>query len=321
MRTSTTANTRTRSRSGTPHPATARPAATPRPQTSTPGREGSTLHSPEDEKRATLWSAVPTKEELRAEDYLPLVEHLVREQMGKIPSYVHRDDLVSAGNCALASAIKAYRPDLGVPFNSYAMRRIRGALIDELRDMDWASRGIRGRIRKVDEARNELTVELQRVPTESEIAERLGIADQEVRSALLDDYRSRQESLERLQDLATFDAKAPGLTPEAVAVQDEQVRYLYASISLLPERTREIIELYFFADMTFADIGTKLGVHGSRIAQIVHDALPKMREAIQQNIDPHRQGVAARRRAVYAAQVQELVRSGTEVQPPLSPGY
>ncbi|HJQ42732.1 MAG TPA: sigma factor, partial [Jatrophihabitantaceae bacterium] len=96
--------------------------------------------------------------------HLPLVGHIVREVLGRVPAHVNRDDLMSAGMLALTLAAKSFDPTRGVPFTSFAGIRIRGALTDELRSMDWASRAVRGRAREVESARESLTAALGRTP-------------------------------------------------------------------------------------------------------------------------------------------------------------
>src|SRR5205823_5398532 len=112
--------------------------------------------------------------------HLPLVGHLVRELLGRVPAHVSRDDLVSAGMAALATAAKGFDAGRGTPFSAFATARIRGALLDELRGLDWASRSVRSRARRIDAAQQELTATLGRTPTQQELAESLGIAVDEL---------------------------------------------------------------------------------------------------------------------------------------------
>jgi RNA polymerase sigma factor FliA len=114
--------------------------------------------------------------------HLPLVGHLVREMLGRLPAHVAREDLVSAGMAALAGAARSFDPGRGIPFGSFATTRIRGALLDELRGLDWASRSVRARARRVDSAQQELTATLGRTPTSTELAEALGVAVDELKT-------------------------------------------------------------------------------------------------------------------------------------------
>ncbi|MGH8963336.1 MAG: sigma-70 family RNA polymerase sigma factor, partial [Jatrophihabitantaceae bacterium] len=106
--------------------------------------------------------------------HLPLVGHLVREMLGRVPAHVNRDDLISAGMLALVTSAQGYDPTRGVPFGRFAAIRIRGGLTDELRTMDWASRAVRGKAREIDTVRNELAATLGRTPERAEIAQTMG---------------------------------------------------------------------------------------------------------------------------------------------------
>src|ERR687888_473865 len=116
----------------------------------------------------------PPRHELITE-HLPLVGHLVRELMHRLPAHVNRDDLVSAGTVALVLSARSFDPSRGVPFARFAAIRIRGALTDELRTMDWASRAVRSRAREVESTRAELAARLARSPARQEIAAALRI--------------------------------------------------------------------------------------------------------------------------------------------------
>src|SRR5437763_4793783 len=145
--------------------------------------------------------------------HLPLVGHLVRELLSRVPAHISRDDLVSAGMAALATAAKAYDPARGTSFSGFASARIRGALLDELRGLDWASRSVRGRARRIDAAEQELTAALGRTPTRTELAEVLGVSVDELDSAGDDVQRAMVLSLQGFasgtaEDLVT--ERAPG---------------------------------------------------------------------------------------------------------------
>src|ERR1700745_4311875 len=117
--------------------------------------------------------SAPTTTATRAQetlirDNMALVGHMVREMLFKVPAHVHRDDLASAGYAALVSAARAYDDSRGIPFGRFAAVRVRGALLDELRSMDWASRSVRARARRAETARSELTAQLGRTPRHHE---------------------------------------------------------------------------------------------------------------------------------------------------------
>jgi RNA polymerase sigma factor FliA len=260
-------------------------------------------------RNSATFSAVPQPEDIEVADYLPLVQHIVRDVAMRLPAHVDRDALLSAGNYALVTAMRAYDPATGVPFNAYASTRIRGALLDELRQGDWATRGARSKIRSVETAREQLATTLGLQPSTAEIAEHLDVKVAEVHRASQDERRSKVNSLEFLQEAVGFDAPSTGLSPEDEAMHSEQVRYLYAAVSLLPERTRQIIEAYFFEMKSMTEIAEEIGRDYSRVRQIINDALVRMRDAISQSDLPPSEGVAARRRAEYNAEVQHLAQS------------
>src|SRR5688572_3228902 len=126
-------------------------------------------------------TAKPSVDEL-VRSHLPLVGHLVREMLSRLPSHVSREDLVSAGMAALASAAKNFDAERGIPFGGFATTRIRGALLDELRGLDWASRSVRSRARRLDNAQQQLTATLGRTPTPAELAEAMGVAIDEIKA-------------------------------------------------------------------------------------------------------------------------------------------
>src|SRR5947209_701692 len=128
--------------------------------------------------------------------HLPLVGHLVRELLSRVPAHIGRDDLVSAGMAALAAAAKGFDPSRGIPFSAFAATCIRGGLLDELRGLDWASRSVRSRARRVDTVQQRLTATLGRVPTRQELAEALGVGVDEVRSVDDDVQRAMVLSLQ-----------------------------------------------------------------------------------------------------------------------------
>src|SRR5947199_2493801 len=121
-------------------------------------------------------------------EHIPLVGHLVRETLGRVPGHVSRDDLTSAGLLALVTAAKAYDASHGVPFTRFVAIRIKGALVDALRGLDWATRSVRHRARQVEKVRQELTAALGRTPTNTELAQSLGVAVDEL-DAVEDDVR------------------------------------------------------------------------------------------------------------------------------------
>ncbi len=241
--------------------------------------------------------------------HLPVVGYHVSEVLSRVPATVSRDDLVSAGHLALVLASRAYDASTGVPFARYAALRIRGALIDELRSMDWASRGARHRARELASASDRLTAALGRTPTRHELAGELGTDIAAVDQARQDAERrvlSIDATVNPVADLVTDEA--PG--PEDSLLVGERLRYLRAAVETLPERLRVVIAGLFLEDRAVADLADELGVTQSRISQLRTEGLALMRDGLNASLDPalvpaseRPDGVAERRRRAYFAAV------------------
>ena len=242
---------------------------------------------------------------------LPLVGHIVRDMATRVPGHVAREDLMSAGMMALAQAAAAYDPVRGVKFSSYAATRIRGAIVDELRSLDWASRSVRRRARQVDEARNTLAVTLGRVATDAEVAAALGIGTSELAAHQEDLSRASVMSLDGFEDGAADDLlPAAGPTPLDVLEDRERLAYLHDAVDQLPERLRIVVRGYFFAERPMAEIAAELGVTDSRISQLRPEAVQLLRGALPANLDTelhqspaNPKGCANRRKESYYASV------------------
>jgi RNA polymerase sigma factor FliA len=236
---------------------------------------------------------------------LPLVGYHVSELLGRVPSYVSRDDLASAGSLALVLAAQAYDADTGVPFARYAALRIRGALLDELRSMDWVSRGARQRARRVSTAADELTSKLGRTPTREELAASLGTGVAEVDAARGDAER-RILSIEAFDSAIADTVSEPGMGPEENLLVNEKMQHLHAAVKALPERLRYVVEELFFHDRPVVELAEELGVTQSRISQLRTEALALMKDGINASLEPtlvpvaeRPDGVAERRRKAY----------------------
>jgi RNA polymerase sigma factor for flagellar operon FliA len=253
-------------------------------------------------------AATPATDDLVV-SHMPLVGYHVSEVLARVPATVSREDLVSAGHLALVLASRAYDAGTGVPFARYAALRIRGALIDELRSMDWASRGARHRARELSSTSDRLTATLGRTPTRTELATALGTDVAAVDQARQDAERrvlSMDASVHPVADLVRDDA--PG--PEENVLLGERLRYLRAAVDTLPERLRTVIEGLFLADRSVADLADELGVTQSRISQLRTEGLALMRDGLNASLDPDMvpaaerpDGVAERRRRTYFAAV------------------
>jgi RNA polymerase sigma factor for flagellar operon FliA len=242
---------------------------------------------------------------------IPLVGHLVREILGRVPSHVNRDDLTSAGLAALVSAARGYDAERGIPFGRFAAMRIRGALLDELRSLDWASRSVRSRARQAEVARQDLTAALGRVPTAAEIAESLGTSVGEIESVEEDVQRAVVLSLQGFSAGTAEDMVTERTTgPEDMLLHRERIGYLHNAIEALPERLRTVVSRYFLEERPMAEIAVELGVTESRVSQLRAEALTLLRDGLNTHLNPEvldnvdrPDGCVARRKTAYYAEV------------------
>jgi RNA polymerase sigma factor for flagellar operon FliA len=221
-------------------------------------------------------------------EHLPLVKAIAVRVHENLPVHVDLDDLVHAGVLGLFDAATKYNPDKKVPFSSYAKHRIKGAILDSLRQLDWASRDLRRRHRQLEAATRELALSLQRTPTESEVAEKLGVdVDRwrqmmlELRSAGLVSASTRAVEND---DLPAPDfPSAPDSQPDNMCARQQMRTVLSTAMKALPERYQKVVHLYYSNEMTMKEIGGVLGINESRVSQIHKSALEKMQAVLQSN--------------------------------------
>lgn len=251
-------------------------------------------------------------EEALVREHLPLIQYAVTELANRIPGHVNRNDLVSAGMLGLTQAARAFDPDRGIAFDRFASTRIRGALLDELRGRDWASRSVRARARRMQSVTHDLTTRLGRTPSAAEVAEAMGI-DAAAAHKLADDvHRATVLNYEALNtegsaDLVLADEAE---SPEDAIVSRERRAYLTDAVAALPERLRRVVVGYFFEERPMQAIADELGVSESRVSQMRAEALVLMREGITAHLEPETlpvetrpNGRVARRKAAYYAQI------------------
>ncbi|GAA2499423.1 sigma-70 family RNA polymerase sigma factor [Winogradskya humida] len=241
--------------------------------------------------------------------HMPLVGHLVREMLARVPAHVNRDDLLSAGYAALVAAARGFDDSRGVPFARFAAARVRGALLDELRGLDWASRSVRQRARRTDTARQELTAQLGRTPTIAEVAERLGCSPEDIESADDDVQRAVVFSLQGFATAGADDmVTEPSAGPEEMLIRRERTGYLRHAVDVLPDRLRAVITGYFFEERPMAAIAAELGVTESRVSQLRAEALSLLKDGLNTHLEPSlagnsKDGCVARRRSAYYDQI------------------
>jgi RNA polymerase sigma factor for flagellar operon FliA len=256
-------------------------------------------------------------------EHLPIVGYLVSEVIGRVPAHVQRADLVSAGQLALVKAARAYDPTTGVPFGHYARTRIRGALVDELRAADWASRGVRSRGRQMSQAEDRLANELGRWPTDVELARELQVEVANVAGTRGDLHRSVVIRLDQLVEVngsadEHVTADAHHVDAAQFVVQSERMRYLKGAVQALPERLRYVVEQYFLGERPMAEIAAHLGVTESRVSQLRAEALAMLKDGMNVHLEPEQvaaperpDGVVARRRSAYYAKVAAFAAAAT----------
>ena len=243
--------------------------------------------------------------------HMPLVGHLVRDMLTRIPNHIHRDDLTSAGLHALVTAARGWDPERGIPFHRFASTRIRGAMMDELRALDWATRSVRTKARATDSTRQHLTGTLGRTPTPEELAQALGTTTTDLHQTDNDVQRATVLSLQGFTTSSADDmVSEPAPGPEDMLLRREQIGYLHHAIGSLPERLRYVITEYFLNERPMADIAEDLGVTESRISQLRAEALSLLKDGLNTHLDPelapnpeNPESITARRRASYYADI------------------
>ncbi|MEZ0140529.1 sigma-70 family RNA polymerase sigma factor [Microbacterium sp. NRRL B-14842] len=206
---------------------------------------------------------------------LPLVGYLAADTHARA-THIPREELAAVGALALVTAADAYDPALGVPFGAYARRRILGAFADEMRAMDWASRGIRKRIKETVAVRETLTAAFGRTATATEIATAMGSPKEVVVEALADAART----VAPLDDPATRDLVADIPLPEESAMVGERREVLEHAIGALPERMRRIIMAVYIEERPVKEIAEELCVTHSAVSQQRSEAVRLLRDAL-----------------------------------------
>lgn len=216
-------------------------------------------------------------------NYLPLVRYVANQVANTLPINITRDDLVSPGSFGLIDAIEKYDLDRGIKFETYAVPRIKGAILDELRANDWVPRSVRAKARAIDQAVTDLETELHRNPTDREVARELGSTVTQLRAThtqialagvvALDDPLSPDEPLTVGDTIAHVDHEPINDITDLGAT----IARLIADI---PERERMVPALYYIAGLTLAEIGHVLGVNESRVCQMHTKVVRRLRDAL-----------------------------------------
>ena len=219
--------------------------------------------------------------------YAPLVKFVAGRLGASLPSHVDEQDLVSYGLLGLISAIERFDPDREIKFETYAISRVKGAIIDELRSLDWVPRSVRTRAREIERAIAELERQLMRAPTDEEIATKVGITGDELEASLSEISRTSIAALDELwspsssggDQIALIDTieDTTGPDPELSLEQTEMKEALGEAIARLPEREKLVVTLYYYEELTLREIGEVLGVTESRISQLHTKAVLRLK--------------------------------------------
>jgi RNA polymerase sigma factor for flagellar operon FliA len=219
-------------------------------------------------------------------EHLPLAAFAVNAVASRIslPSHVSREDLLSCARVALVEVARRFDPSAGASFATYALARLQGAVLDELRSGDWASRSVRAAARRTDAAADALAIQLGRPPTREELATSLGMATSDLDSLQVDVHRAVMVSIdaETGPDGASLDLPDTGESPERALLRSERSRYLHEAIRQLPDRLDEVVERNFFGGESLTDIAADLGVTLSRVSQMRARALTLLHAAMSE---------------------------------------
>ncbi|MDR3312655.1 MAG: RNA polymerase sigma factor WhiG [Spirochaetaceae bacterium] len=211
--------------------------------------------------------------------YMPLVKYVAGKIATGLPPNLEFDDLVSFGNLGLMDAINKFEPDKKVQFKTYAITRIRGAIFDELRGLDWVPRSIRQKARELEDRIGELEAKLGRPASGAEIAKSMGISETELQQTLLkvsgtsivslnnDSRYSGGDDTEHMSMVDTIESPA-SMNPDVIVEREEVRRVIADAINDLPEKEKMVLVLYYHEDLTFKEIGQVLQVSESRISQL-----------------------------------------------------
>jgi RNA polymerase sigma factor for flagellar operon FliA len=228
----------------------------------------------------------PKIREVFVKKYAPLIKYVAGKVAVGMPHSVEFDDLVGFGVFGLLDAIDKFDPDKGVKFKTYAVTRIRGAIFDELRSIDWVPRSVRQKTKEVEEAIGSLEAQLGRTATDQEIAASLGMDEDEFSKIMIKISSTSILSLNDVwfsgddNDKVTIEAsiESPAsLNPDIIVEKDEIRRVIINAINELPDKEKKILVLYYYEDLTLKEIGQVLEVTESRVSQLHTKAILRLR--------------------------------------------
>jgi len=221
--------------------------------------------------------------------HVGLVRALAIRMARRVPTQVEVNELIGVGMMGLVDAARRYEPSLGVPFDAFARRRIHGAMLDALRDLDWAPRAVRKMRRDVDAAMSAARHRTRREPSDADIAQELDVPIDEY-NRMLDQLRSAELATIRQRDPRGSDGGLFDVAvdddegPHAQLERTELRRHLASAVNELPERERLILSLYYEKELTLAEIGAVIGVGESRVSQLRTQAIARLRTLLRRSL-------------------------------------
>ncbi len=239
-----------------------------------------------------LWSRYKHHGDMRARDrlilaYSPLVKYVAGRMGNGLPSHIEEADLISYGLLGLISALERFDPSREIKFETYAISRIKGSIIDELRSLDWVPRSVRSKAREIEKVITILEHRLHRAPSDAEIAAELGISEDEFQQSLSQISTTSIVALDELWAISGSDGDQSALIdtiedpkskdPSRMLDLSEMKSRLALAIDALPDREKIVIALYYYENLTLREIGEVLGVSESRVCQIHGQALIRLR--------------------------------------------
>ena len=237
---------------------------------------------------------VAEEREMLLTQHLPQVRYIARRIHGRLPRNVQLEDLVHEGVIGLMDALDKFDPLKQVQLKSYAQFRIRGAILDSLRAGDWSPRSLRAKARQLEKGRVEMSAALGRSPTDSELAEYLGMAPPELARLLVELEALDVDSLETVgkseeRDVPHFHPDGSTADPFSLCLRGEMLCLLSHAMAGLGKRERQVLLLYYAEELTMKEVGAALGIGESRVSQIHSAAIARLREWLQ--VPPQSDGV------------------------------
>jgi RNA polymerase sigma factor for flagellar operon FliA len=254
-----------------------------------------------DRRISELWRSFKEEGDQQARDrlilaYAPLVKYVAGRMSSGLPTHIEEADLISYGLLGLIGALERFDPGREIKFETYAIARIKGSIIDELRSLDWVPRSVRAKAREIEHACALLENRLQRVPTDDEIAQELRISVDEFQHALTQISNTSMVALDELWAISGSDGDTASLIdtiedprsrdPSRMLDLSEMKGRLALAIEALPPREKVVIALYYYENLTLREIGEVLGVTESRVSQLHTKAILRLKGRLRDEIEP-----------------------------------